>query len=364
MKISFVMAFASMSGGTRVIATHARNLIDLGHDVRVISTPPAPRGLKRTLSTLAHTGRFPEKWKTGERFFEDARVPHTVIEKHRPVSDGDLPDADVVVATWWETAQWIADLSPAKGAKAFFIQHYETWGGDPVRVDAAWRLPLHKIVISRWLAELARDRFADGDVSHVPNSVDMELFNAPPRNRQPQPTVGMLYNRLGIKGTDVALKAVAEIRKVFPSLQLVSFGPGAISAELPLGPQSRYMMDPPQSQLRELYAQCDLWLCGSRSEGFHLPPLEAMACRCPVVSTKVGGPMDIIEDGRNGFLVDVEDHGALADQSVALLKLSDAQWRGMSDAAYATACRYTWQDAAVLMQQALESTVAKNGVAG
>ena len=74
---------------------------------------------------------------------------------------------------------------PEKGAKAFFIQHYEAFEGLPKeRVDAVWRLPFHKITISKWLVQLAADRFGDHDVSLVFNSVDTTQFHAPPRRRQ------------------------------------------------------------------------------------------------------------------------------------------------------------------------------------
>jgi glycosyltransferase involved in cell wall biosynthesis len=295
----------------------------------------------------------------GPSFFDGTGVPHMVIPKFRPITNSDVPDADVVVATWWETAPWVWRLAPSKGAKAFFIQHHEIWGGYPQRVDAAWRLPLHKIVISRWLKELAEEQFGDRDVSLVPNSVDRTLFNAPPRGRHERPTVGLLYNATWFKGCDVALEAIEIARRQIPDLALVVFGQENLRRWMPLPTGAQYLFSPPQETLRDIYAKCDVWLCGSRSEGFHLPPLEAMACRCPVVSTRVGGPMDIIEDGKNGFLVEVEDPDALADRLVRVLKLSDQQWRGMSDAAYATACRYTWQDAAALMEEALRTAIEK-----
>jgi glycosyltransferase involved in cell wall biosynthesis len=360
MKITFVMTYAGTSGGTRVIATHARELIRRGHQVQVFSTAARPAGLRRKVSTLVRTGKLPQVWKPGKSFFDGTEVPHTAIDKFRPLTDADLPDADVVVATWWETAPWVMALSASKGAKAFFIQHYETWGGQTEEVDAAWRLPLKKIVISRWLADLAAEKFGDREVSRVPNSVDRELFHAPPRGKQNRPTVGLLYNPHWIKGCDISLKAIDEARKSIPELELLAFGEKPVSEHLPLGPRSRYMLNPGQEKIRDIYAQCDVWLCGSRSEGFHLPPLEAMACRCPVVSTEVGGPLDTIEEGRNGYLVKVKDYAALADRMARVLRLSDGQWRQMSDAAYATACRYTWQDAAVLMERALEAAIANN----
>ena len=117
---------------------------------------------------------------------------------------------------------------------------------------------------------------------------------------------------------------------------------------------------PPQDKLRELYAQCDVWLCGSTREGFHLPPLEAMACRCPVVSTRVGGPEDIIEEGSNGHLVNPGDEDALANRLLRVLSLPPAEWRKMSDAAYATATRFTWDDATDLLEKALELAIERH----
>src|SRR5690606_29579110 len=99
------------------------------------------------------------------------------------------------------------------------------------------------------------------------------------------------------------------------------------------------------------------WLCGSAREGFHLPPLEAMACRCPVVSTRVGGPMDIIRDGINGFLVDVGDHRGLCDRVLQVLRFGNARWQRMSQEAFKTASGYSWDQATDRFEQALNQIV-------
>src|SRR5438067_549849 len=52
------------------------------------------------------------------------KLPHT-----GPISAGDVPDGDIVLATWWETVEWAAALPASKGAKVHFMQDYEIWAG-------------------------------------------------------------------------------------------------------------------------------------------------------------------------------------------------------------------------------------------
>jgi glycosyltransferase involved in cell wall biosynthesis len=149
------------------------------------------------------------------------------------------------------------------------------------------------------------------------------------------------------------LKAIELAAKRVPGLRLVAFGAEPVADRLPLPPGTSFYHLPAQDSIRDLYASCDVWLCGSYSEGFGLPPLEAMACRCPVVSTNAGGPADFIRSGQNGYLVPVGDAEALGDRLVDVLSLDEATWRAMSDAALATATQYTWDDAAILLESAL-----------
>ena len=110
-------------------------------------------------------------------------MKHHVIESMRTIVESDVPDSDVVVATWWETANWVNALSPRKGAKAYFIQHHEVFPYLPIdQVEATYRLPsLHRFTISRWLHDIMRDKYGDAETALVPNSVDTDLFFAPPR---------------------------------------------------------------------------------------------------------------------------------------------------------------------------------------
>jgi glycosyltransferase involved in cell wall biosynthesis len=355
-----------MAGGIRVASIYADRLQRRGHEVVVVSTPNPHPSLRRKLKYLVFNQSWPKgpppRWPS---YFDSLSVEHRVIDSHRPVTEFDVPDADVVVATWWETAEWVNRLSRAKGAKAYLIQHHELlFENQPAdRVAATWRMPLHKITISNWLTELARRVYQDADVSHVPNSVDMNQFHAPPRGRQSQPTVGFLYSPTPFKGTATTIEAIRRATVEMPELRSIAFSNNAVSDAMPLPPGCAFNRQPAQDKIRDLYAACDVWLCGSKSEGFHLPPLEAMACRCPVVSTRVGGPVDTISEGLNGHLVDVGDATGLADRLLQVLRMPDKQWQAMSDAAYATASEYTWDNATDRFEKALERAIERGRIA-
>lgn len=287
-------------------------------------------------------------------------VEHRILDRIRPVVDADVPDADVVVATYYRTAEGVQRLSPAKGAKALFLQGYETENIKPSLESDTWHMPMHKIVVSRWLVDLAREEFGDNIVSYVPNGVDLNQFHAASRWKMPVPTVGVLHHNSPVKGVGISIKVLQLVAREIPSLRVVSFGAEHPSLRLRLPRFAEFHYRPPQERLRELYAQCDVWLSASILEGFCLPLLEAMACRCPVVSTRAGGPIDLIEEGLNGYLVDVNDVHALADRVLRVLRLQPEEWRKMSDAAYNTARSFTWDDATDRFEQALELAIERD----
>lgn len=361
MKITFVTPYAGLSGGIRVIAIYADLLHKLGHEVFIISRPKRPPTAQQQIRSLLKHKKLITAPQEPSHFDKlDPSITHKVLDNYRMYTDADVPDADVIIATWWETAEDVAKLSRSKGAKVYFIQQHETHEGLPIdRVKATYKLPLKKVTISKWLVELMASEYGDTDVSLVLNSVDCQQFHAPQRSKQDIPTVGMLYRPTFHKGCDVSFKAFAKAAQTIPNLKLIAFGSVDSSPDCPIPAGTEYIKQPPQDQIKDIYARCDVWLCGSRSEGFHLPPLEAMACRCPVVSTTIGGPIDTVQDGVNGYLVPVEDVDALADRLVHTLSLPPEEWQLMSDAAYATATQYTWDDATHLFESALYTAFIK-----
>lgn len=359
MRVTFVLPPVNMSGGIKVVAIYARALADKGHDVTLVSPPPRSLSLKRKLKAMLSGQRW-TKDKKQPSHLDHLGLDHKILDRWRPVENADVPDADVVIATWWETAEWVNALNESKGTKVYFIQGHEVFDHLPVeRCKATYSLPLYKIVIARWLADVMRDQYGDGEVDLVSNAVDHDQFDAEVRGKQSVPTVGFLFHRTPLKGVDVTLRAIERLRGDFPALRVISFGTEMPDEDLMTNGRIEFHHLPPQEKLRELYAQCDVWITASRSEGFNLPAMEAMACRTPVVSTRTGWPEEAIETGKNGILVEVDDVIGLARGAAWILTLADDEWRRVSQSAYATVAESSWEASTNKFEQALEHACRK-----
>lgn len=361
MKVTFVLPCLDLSGGNRIVSVHARLLQEAGHHVTTVVAGPRPPGFRSSLRRWLRG--LPAVPPAAGSHFDGLGLDVRTLDRWRPVTDADAPDADVVVATWWETAEWVARLAPRKGAKCYLVQHHEVFdAAHAERVRASYRLPLRKIVVAPWLAALMRDTYGDADVDLVENAIDPRQFDAPSRGRQAAPTVGVMVSSTPFKGLDVAIDALRRLDACVPGLRVVSFGhesPDGLRAAF--GDRLLHVLRPTQAQIRDCYAACDAWLMSSRSEGFGLPALEAMACRTPLVSTRTGWPADAVVDGVNGRLAEVDDAAGLAEGLARVLATDEAAWRAMSRAAHDTAHALTWDRAFPRFVAALER--ARQGVA-
>jgi glycosyltransferase involved in cell wall biosynthesis len=356
--ITFIIPQDGLSGGIRVVSIYAEQLQKRGHDITVIAAPPPRSTLKQQIKALLRLR--PKKaavFKAQDSYFKDLKIQFQTLDQYRPLTNHDVPDADVVIATWWETAEWMAPLASQKGVKVHFIQGYEVFDYlSTERVETAYRLPYAKITISQWLFDLMQNRYESKHTFLVPNGVNLAQFHSPQRVQIHPPTVGLVYATTPCKGCDISLEAFAQARTQIPNLQLVAFGMEQPTAALPLPEGTQYDFQPPQHRLRELYAQCNAWLVGSREEGFGLPTLEAMACRTPVIATPSGAAPELLSQGGGILLKDCEATSmAQAIQNVCTLGV--AQWQQLSDNAYQTACQRGWEDAADQFEAALYAAI-------
>ena len=357
MRITFLLPSDNLTGGNRVVAIYAQQLMARGHQVLVVTCAPDRLSWREKLRALVRRD-WPALRNDGVAqpgHIQLSSVPHKILERPRAIEASDVPDADVIVATWWETAVWMHRMPAAKGRKVHLIQGYEVWLAPQAtaQVQAALRLPNLKIAISSDLKHTIEEQLGDLGITVVPNAVDLTQFNAPPRSKQQTPTVGFVYAVAHIKGADICTRACELARLQIPQLKVVAFGADQASAEVPVPTGTEFFYRPAQTELREIYARCDAWLFGSRLDSFGLPILEAMACRTPVIAVPIGAAQDLLGDG-TGVLVAKESPEAMAAAIVAMCHQSESAWLAVSNLAYHKAHSYSWDDAASRLLATLE----------
>jgi rhamnosyl/mannosyltransferase len=120
------------------------------------------------------------------------------------------------------------------------------------------------------------------------------------------------------KAIDVLLRAAAPLLTADRSLTLVLAGDGPLRADLEglasaLGIRGQTMFLGTQGapEIARLLHGCETMVLPSRMEPFGIALIEAMACKAPVVATRVGGIPEIVEHEKSGILVEPENPEAL-----------------------------------------------------
>ncbi len=139
-------------------------------------------------------------------------------------------------------------------------------------------------------------------------------------------TVGRWAASERYKGADDLIRAVAQLREAFPTLNLVAVGSGddlprlkQIASDLKVSGAVHFLEGILRRELAACYSRADIFALPSTGEGFGFVFLEAMAFGKPVVGAAAGGPTDLIEDGVNGFLVPAHDPQSLVQALARLL---------------------------------------------
>jgi len=126
------------------------------------------------------------------------------------------------------------------------------------------------------------------------------------------------------KGHGILIQALKELERDIREIKLVVVGEGYLHDDLQamvhrLGLQDRVLFTGFQMDVSEIIAAFDVAVLPSFFEGMGRVILEAMAMARPVVASRVGGIPDLVQDGRNGFLVQPGSVGELASAIKKLL---------------------------------------------
>lgn len=310
MRITLLLEAADQIwGGVKVALEDANWLTRRGHQVTVVSRsgPPA--------------------WMNLDCAFQQ-------VEDFRPEH---LPDADVLIGTFWSTVPWTASAGPNKGVPVHLCQGYE--GDNPEneavreRIEATYRLPgLHHITISPHLTMLMRDRF--GIRAHEVTYVIDHDVHKPAQKRPPQSPLRVgLVGPYSIPWKDLATgyQACQLADKAGQNLVLVRASntpPSPEELNLPFPVEWHQELRP--DQMGEFYRSLDVFLGTSSGaeEGFFLPAIEAMACGVPSVLTDIPcfrNHSKLVDHDRYALFVDAQDPTAMAEAIVLAGALPDVR---------------------------------------
>jgi len=339
------------SGGFKVVYEYANRLQRRGNQVTIIH----PRNIdaKDSLAEQVKSWLWRYKIRVKNRPLiswvqVDANVNLALTPDLREFF---LPDGDVIVATAYETAFHVAGYSAERGRKFYLIQSYETWNGQERSVQSSWKLPLHKIVISRQLLRQAAEMGESEGVSHIPIGLDFSVFKLQtPLAERTLPRVGMLAHPNEAKGMQDGVGALQIVKESVPNLQAVLFGTEPRSKDLP--EWMEYVQRPSPPELVRLYNSCQVFLNPSWTEGWGLPSAEAMACGCALVSADNGGVHEFAVDGESALIVPARRPDFLAERVKQLLS-DDGLRRKLASVGQQEIKEFTWERAVDSLERLL-----------
>jgi len=143
-------------------------------------------------------------------------------------------------------------------------------------------------------------------------------------------SVGRLYAR---KGLFTLIESMAMVKRKFKNAKFIIAGKGLskemnklVSYATKLGVKDNIVFTGyfPDKKLPKLYQAADIFAFSTFYENLPFAVLEAMSTGLPVVTTTVGGIPEMIDSGKNGFLVEPADSRALADRILYYLEHSEA----------------------------------------
>lgn len=172
------------------------------------------------------------------------------------------------------------------------------------------------------------DRFRiapDGKIVVTPYGVDLTLYDARPDRQEVRRAFGLgapyVIGAIGrmapVKNQTLLVEAFAALRAARADVELLLVGDGECRGALErqviaLGLQEAVRFRTWEPDLSRVYAALDVLVISSLNEGMPVAALEAMASGVAVVSTAVGGVVDLVTDSKTGWLVPSGDRAALA----------------------------------------------------
>lgn len=343
----FVLSSLQLSGGVRVVIEYANRLTNRGHAVTLL----APGG------TLVDD--FAAEISPGVQILE-TKIPfgmaQTVLGKLRLLIElvRLVPQADAIIATHTPTTVvsllagtilkkgrpiWLYQDYPGmfegRALEGFLLRNALRWHRGALTISTFSKSELESISPNRKIFLVGEGLSRAELLKPIPVESRTE-------NRPPVPTLFYLGDMRPRKGMQDFLEAVDHVRTTHPEIHvwIASKEPCQIDPNLP----HTFFERPDDHLLARLYGSCDVFVSASWWEGFGLPPLEAMACGAPVVTTDSQGVREFARNGENCLVVPPRNTAALAAAIARLIDDGELAQK-LRQNGPKTAALFGWDDA-------------------
>lgn len=294
LQITYLLEDTEQSGGVRVPLAQADALIARGHRVRFVT-----KGL-------------PVTWRS-------SRAEWIYVDDFRQY---DATGDDFLVATFWVTVPQAYHLAPERtvhlcqGYEGAFSA-YESIKGE---IDAVYRLPVPKLVVSRSIEPVVR-HFGD-DVTVIGQVVEDEFFRPiVPREHEPLRVLLCGQSQADLRGIDEGYGAVAHARWFHQRFDFIRVSPWAPSREEPLDTVQEFHVALTTAEMTRLMHSCDVLIAANYAEeGFGLPAAEALASGLACLFTAI--PSYLAFDATHDYALFAPERNAveLGERLIELLE--------------------------------------------
>ncbi|MFC4077963.1 glycosyltransferase family 4 protein [Salinithrix halophila] len=291
MKVVIPVASLERGGGCRFLVEIANALVTRGHETEVILPDWAP------VVYRVHA--------------KITRVPELKKEN--------IPYGDVILPNFYITYQAAYEAWPEQCVR--LCQGFEpSWLSGVEREYALWTYShgVPVISISHWLDEQIF-RHVGQRTTVVNPGIDPQIFHPASHNMKESPSRPKVILYIArdpnvgyaLKGYDDFVKSMHLFKQMYNGDFIIHMV--CTERVLPLPDLPHRTFQPSDDQeMADLYRSADVFVSTSWVEGFGLPPLEAMACGTPVVTTNSGGVMDFCSHLESAYVVPPKDPQAIA----------------------------------------------------
>lgn len=367
MRINFTLWSVGLAGGVRAIFEIANRLSEKGHHITITALGGDYRWFSLNTNVKVNYTKLPNVFQILNPIFKikykrcmnylDINLIFDKLKKLGVDLELDfikplyktVPECDINVATWYPTA--FAVYRSGKGVPFYFFQDFEelvkSSGHYYLRMfKESLYLPLNIITGSQWLRKWIRQNYGK-DATVVGYGINHDVFY--PRENILTDVYGLkimgIFRGLAYKGDKDLIEALNIVSQKIPNITLIAVSSKEIFLKMLNKNTCKFnyiLFDrPDDDKMAQLYSSADVFVFPSHVEGFGLPPLEAMACGTPVVTTDCLGVRDYVVNGKNAIVVPPQNPNALADAVINVLT-NKMLAKKLRDNGLKTAKAFTW----------------------